>query len=276
MSIREMNPQALRDYIQKNTETAYQLIDVRQTHEYETAHIPGARLLPLPQLFQTMERLPADKHLVFYCHSGSRSMVAASMAEEEAITSGDIINLTGGMLTWEGGVVADHPKVQLFDSLVTPAEMMKVAMNLEKGALRFYTRAAAQYDTQAWSKIFARLAGAEMAHAKTVYGFWIKIDKKGPPSQTFEALFDELPGDVLEGGLTLDEAITHIAGVKNAACIRLMELALQIEYAAFDLYRTMAGRIAGLECQQAFLSLAQAEKAHIGALVKALDACPTE
>jgi sulfur-carrier protein adenylyltransferase/sulfurtransferase len=273
MSIKEMTPQALRDFIRQRTEAGYQLIDVRQAHEYEQAHIPGARLLPLPQLFQTMDRLPADKDLVFYCHSGSRSMVAASMAEEEDVTSGGIYNLAGGMLTWNGGVVADAPQVQLFTQSATPAEMMKTAMNLEKGAMRFYIQAADQFSTHAWSKVFARLVGAEIAHAKTVFGFWLQLDQASVRDETFEVLFEALPGDVLEGGLSLEAALSHIAGVEDSACVRLLELALQIEYAAFDLYRTMAYRVTAPECQQAFLSLAQAEKAHMAALVKVLDAC---
>lgn len=274
MSFKTLDPQALRLYMQKKSEKGYLVVDVRQPHEYELAHIPGARLLPLPGLFQTLERLPADKDLIFYCHSGSRSMVAASMAEEEAVTLGTIYNLTGGMLTWEGGVVADQPRVQLFTQATTPAEMMKTAMNLEKGALRFYNQAADQFSAQPWSDIFAKLAGAEMAHAKTVYRFLHQIDPAGTSEGGFESVFNRLAGDVLEGGMSLDAALERIADVQNLACVRLMELALEIEYAAFDLYRTMADRITESGCQEAFLSLAQSEKGHIRSLVQALDMCP--
>lgn len=274
MSIKNLDPQALRAYMQKNSEKGYLVVDVRQPHEYETAHIPGSRLLPLPGLFQTMDRLPADKDLIFYCHSGSRSMVAASMAEEESVTLGTIYNLTGGMLTWKGGVTADQPRVQLFTQSTTPAQMMKTAMNLEKGALRFYNQAADQFSTQAWSGIFVKLAGAEIAHAKNVYRFLCRIDPANYAEDGFDAVFDALAGDVLEGGMTLDAALKRIAGVEKLACVRLMELALEIEYAAFDLYRTMADRITEPGCQEAFLSLAQSEKGHIRSLVQSLETCP--
>lgn len=274
MRIEEMTPEALGDFIQKKRETDYLLVDVRQPHEYEMAHIPGARLLPLPQLFQSLDRLPGDKDLVFYCHSGSRSMVAASMADEEAVTLGTIYNLEGGMLTWKGGVASDQPRVQLFTQLTSPAQMMETAMNLEKGALRFYEQAAAQFGAHVWSNVFAMLAKAEMVHAKTVYHFWQQIDPTDSTEKGFESVFTELPGDVLEGGMDLDAALRYISGIEDMACIRLMELALQIEYAAFDLYRTMADRITTQGCQTAFLSLAQAEKGHIRTLVMALDTCP--
>jgi rubrerythrin len=229
--------------------------------------------MPLPQLFQTLDRIPADKDLVFYCHSGSRSMVAASMAEEEAVTDRKIYNLAGGMLTWDGGVVADYPQVQLFGQLTSPVEMMKTAMDLEKGAMRFYTQAAARFDNHAWSKVFAQLASAEVTHAKKVHGFWLKFDGGGTQDKSFETLFESLSGDVLEGGMALDSALAKITTVANQACVRLVELALQIEYAAFDLYRNMADRITATEARQAFLSIAQSEKAHMAALAKALDGC---
>jgi rhodanese-related sulfurtransferase len=49
-----------------------------------------------------MDRLPADKTLVFYCHSGARSMVAAAMMDEEGF-DGPLHNLAGGLMAWEGG-----------------------------------------------------------------------------------------------------------------------------------------------------------------------------
>jgi rhodanese-related sulfurtransferase len=48
MSIHEINPEELRRYIKNHNEKEYLLVDVRQPDEYEEGHIPGARLLPLP------------------------------------------------------------------------------------------------------------------------------------------------------------------------------------------------------------------------------------
>ena len=83
MGIKEFTPKALRRFILDHHENEYALIDVRQPGEYEQGHIPGSRLLPLPELVQTMETLPVDRQLIFYCHSGARSMAAASMVAEE-------------------------------------------------------------------------------------------------------------------------------------------------------------------------------------------------
>ena len=43
------------------------LIDVRPEAEYRTAHLPGARSLPLPELEARLRELPRDKDIVAYC-----------------------------------------------------------------------------------------------------------------------------------------------------------------------------------------------------------------
>jgi rhodanese-related sulfurtransferase len=272
MPIKEITPAQLRDFMQRTDESAYVLIDVRQPGEYEQVHIPGARLMPLPEVVQAVDSLPRERAVVFYCHSGGRSMAAAVMAEETLEAHSPIYNLTGGMLAWDGAAVSHYPRVGLFDRSATPREMMEVAMNLEKGALLFYTHVAAQYQRETWSRGFEKLAAAERGHAKTVYGYWSGLGD-GSDIEPFEPLFDSLAGDVLEGGLSLEEAQSQAGAVGDMACVRLMELALGIEYAAYDLYRTMAHQLPVPEQRQSFLKLAQAEKAHMHALAKFLDGC---
>ncbi|MCP4107941.1 MAG: hypothetical protein GY749_20750 [Desulfobacteraceae bacterium] len=53
-----------------------------------------------------------------------------------------------------------------------------------------------------------------------------------------------------------------------------MELSLNIEYSAFDLYRTMAEQTEDKEAEKVFLSIAQAEKGHMRTLIKAVSECP--
>lgn len=273
MPIKDITPEQLRDFVQRTDESAYALIDVRQPGEYQQAHIPGARLLPLPELIQTIDKLPQDRSIVFYCRSGGRSMAAATMAEEASEDRSRIYNLSGGMLAWDGGVAADFPRVGLFDRSATPLEMMEIAMNLEKGALLFYSHVAKRYEHEPWSRGFEKLATAERAHARTVYGYWSGLSNQ-PDIKPFESLFESLAGDMLEGGLSLEDVLSEAEAVGDMACVRLVELALRIEYAAYDLYRTMADQNPAPEPRQGFLKLAQAEKAHMHALATSLDGCP--
>ena len=43
------------------------LIDVRPESEFRTAHLPGARSVPLPELEARLKELPRDKEVVAYC-----------------------------------------------------------------------------------------------------------------------------------------------------------------------------------------------------------------
>jgi rhodanese-related sulfurtransferase/rubrerythrin len=270
MFIKELTPRQLRRFIQREHEKTYALVDVRQPVEYEQGHIPGARLLPLPKLVQGMESLPADKRLVFYCHSGSRSLAAATMVADEGIGSGALMNLSGGMLAWDGGVTADYPNVQLFNRQAEPLEMLMTAMNLEKGAFNFYTLVSNKYRDKSWADIFAKLAKAEIGHARSVYRFHRQIQSGG---DDFEAIFQGLDGEVLEGGIKLSQAVDHLSTITSRVCLGLIETALKIEYTAFDLYRTMADRVTVPDAGEAFITIAQAEKAHMQALAGAIDVC---
>ncbi|MCP4576429.1 MAG: sulfurtransferase [Deltaproteobacteria bacterium] len=269
MAIKDLTPEQLRQFIQQHNEKNYLLLDVRQPDEYEEFHIPGARLIPLPELVQTVDSLPADKTLIFYCHVGGRSLAAASMAEEEIRGAGDIYNLSGGIMAWDRATVSNQPNVQLFDGQ-GPSEMFRTAMNLEKGAMRFYTHIRDTYPDPSWSEVFGRLAKAEIAHAKTVHETWERRDAQLEP---FEKLFKELDGEVLEGGLLLKVAMTQLASAGEQTCLRMLEMALKIEYTAYDLYRNLTHQLSESEGSAVFLSIAQAEKGHMRALIDAIEGC---
>jgi rhodanese-related sulfurtransferase/rubrerythrin len=269
MGIHEIKPEALRQYIRGHHEKDFLLIDVRQPGEYEDGHIPGARLLPLSDFVLEMETLPRDKDLIFYCHSGGRSLAAAMMAEDE-IPAAAIYNLEGGIRAWNGAITPHPPRVQVFDRQATPESLYMTAMNLEKGAMNFYTTIDMRYGDDAWSEVFGQLAEAEIGHALAVYRLW----RRGRIGmEDFDVVFAGLSGNVLEGGMTLAEALDQAAEPGGNTCVRLIELALHIEYAAFDLYRTMADQVAMPDVKDAFLKIAQAEKSHMSILVDALGRC---
>jgi len=267
---KEISPEQLRRYFDTHHEKEYLLVDVRQPDEYTDAHIPGARLIPLPRLVKTVNSLPADVDLIFYCHSGGRSAAAAALAAEELAGEGQRYNLKGGISAWDGGTVDDLPQVQLFSRL-SDVEMFGTAINLEKGAMRFYTHISENNTGQAWIGKFEHLARAEISHAKSVYLFWLQREAG---LETFEVIFDRMQGEILEGGFMLDKAIEILESQNNKPCMRLFELALKIEYTAYDLYRTMANQISASDPEQVFLSLAQAEKDHMLILIDALTDCP--
>jgi hypothetical protein len=64
-----------------------------------------------------------------------------------------------------------------------------------------------------------------------------------PHGDDFETVFDSLSGEVLEGGMKLNTALENLSAIKSRVCLGMIETAMKIEYAAFDLYRTMADRV---------------------------------
>lgn len=53
-------------YISQHPEGTYALIDVRQPGEYEKEHLPGAQLIPLPDLVNSLPKLDPEKPTIVY------------------------------------------------------------------------------------------------------------------------------------------------------------------------------------------------------------------
>ena len=265
-----MNSEELRQYIGKSKEGDYLIVDVRQPKEYVRGHIPGAKLIPIKKLVKDFSLLPSDKDLIFYCHIGGRSEVAATLVTEEGVSNKNVYDLEGGIMAWQDRVVPDYPKVKVFDKSKSISELLLIAMDLEKGALRFYNYVKDRFVSEPLLKTFGQLATDEIAHAGSVYQYW-KNTRKEPPK--FEKVFENLKGEILEGGETLIDILKRAEAIEGNTCLNFIELALHVENSAFDLYRTMAELVGNNEAQDAFLSIAEAEKTHMKRLIDTLDQC---
>ncbi len=267
LKLHELMPDELRQFMARTKEKQYVLIDVRQPEEYAVAHIPGATLLPLMELESHLFDLPADRQLVFYCRSGARSEIAAALAAEAELSEHAIYNLIGGMLAWDGHKLSDFPRVQVFDHARSMADLLMTAMDLEKGAYRYYRAILDLFETLPFRPVIEQLSKAEEAHARLIYALW-KPDQTDP--KPFQALFDELTGDILEGGEVLEDVLGRLKAIRTDIGINVLELSLRIEYQAYDLYRNLAGRTMDERARDSLLSIAQAEKAHMRQLNQAI------
>lgn len=266
-----MNAEELKVFMETHDEKHYRLIDVRQPAEYRHGHIPGAVLAPLLDLESSLFELPADQDLVFYCSNGARSMAAATLALDAEVTKRGVYNLAGGIMDWYGQTLSEFPRFRVFETAKGTTDLLRTAMNLEKGAWRFYTAVAARHDTKPFAETFAVLAKAENGHAEAFYKIWAAHTAEPP---AFDALFAALSGDILEGGETLEAVLERVDALADRTCLNLIELALRIEYSALDLYRTLAAQVLEPEARDTLLSVAQAEKAHMRVLTRAIAACP--
>ncbi len=261
-------PEELEAFIKERNVKEYLLIDVRQPGEYEEGHLPGAKLIPIMQLVANLYQLPNGRDLVFYCRNDGRSMAAATLVLEENITHNKVYHLSGGIIAYNGKLQRDQPQLRIFPAGTGLAEQLKIAMDLEKGALKFYRYLSRRFKAERCAQTFAKLSQAEWDHAKSIYEVLKPLNNE---KATFENCFDRLAGDILEGGDDLLQLQNKAATIKQNACVSLIELALEIEYSAFDLYRNIAENQEDAKTRELFWNLAQAEKKHIQKLSQAIE-----
>lgn len=73
------------------------VVDVRMPDEYVEAHVPGAILIPLPELPARVEEIPDADPVHLICRSGARSQKAAELL---AAQGRSVTNVAGGTLAW--------------------------------------------------------------------------------------------------------------------------------------------------------------------------------
>lgn len=91
-----------------------QLIDVRETYEWDAGRIEGAIHIGLQELGANAAKVDSDRPVIFQCRSGARSMMAAQAFRGVGI---DAYSMAGGLQRWfeekrpmtpEDGSVANH------------------------------------------------------------------------------------------------------------------------------------------------------------------------
>ena len=75
--IRKLKPSALKDILNKDKKGQFLLLDVRQSCQYESGHIPKAMLVPLNELEERQKEIDRDKIVITYSRSGHVSVAAA-------------------------------------------------------------------------------------------------------------------------------------------------------------------------------------------------------
>jgi len=84
------------------------LVDVREPHEREIAHIPGSQLMPLGELPGRVAELDSSRPVVLHCHHGQRSMRALEFLHQAGFRK--LKNLRGGIDAWSRKVDPAVPR----------------------------------------------------------------------------------------------------------------------------------------------------------------------
>ena len=91
------------DELARRLDAGAPLVDVRQPDEYDEFHVPGARLIPLMELPERIDEVPADGIVYVICGSGGRSARAVQFLNAQGL---DTVNVAGGSKAW---AAAGHP-----------------------------------------------------------------------------------------------------------------------------------------------------------------------
>lgn len=95
--MKEISVQELKQKIDNKED--FQLIDVRETFEYETSNLDGVNI-PLGGILIETDKIATDKPVIVQCRSGKRS-AAAIMQLEQLHGFDNLYNLKGGILAWQ-------------------------------------------------------------------------------------------------------------------------------------------------------------------------------
>jgi rhodanese-related sulfurtransferase len=94
--MKEVTVRELKEMIDNHTD--FQLIDVREEHEYEMANL-GGELIPLGTIIENADKISRDKPVIIQCRSGARSGTAVKALEAQFGFT-NLANLKGGILAW--------------------------------------------------------------------------------------------------------------------------------------------------------------------------------
>ena len=268
--IKNIYPEELAEFSARHKESEYVLVDVRQPQEYTQEHIPGARLIPLHELEGRLGELDPDRQAIFYCRSGKRSMTAAVLARDSGIFDTDILNLEGGITAYQNRVLPDYPRVDIFSGFTDLKAVVSRAVSLEKGAEKFYTGFQESIKDEGIKNQLQKLAGLERAHAKVIFAHG-----KNLFDEDFDSFFSKAEDSIVEGGLNVSgwaQKFKHLN--QSELCLYFLEVALEIETMAYDMYRNLAeNKDYPREAAECFFRLSEQEKGHMRLVARLFKDC---
>jgi len=111
MELPEMTVTELKQLLDSDADD-YVLIDVRNPNEYEIAKIPGAVLVPLPDIengsgVEKVQSMLNGHRLIAHCKKGGRSAKALGILKQAGIEG---INVKGGITAWSQEVDPSVPE----------------------------------------------------------------------------------------------------------------------------------------------------------------------
>ena len=265
--VKSLDVAQAREYVQKKPPDELTLLDVRQPNEYEAGHIPGARLIPLPDILSRLDEIDSNKTTVVYCAVGGRSRVAAQMIATQGFS--EVYNLSGGFKAWKGEAAfgAEEKGLELFTGNESVEETLVVAYSLEEGLRSFYLEMQAKVKNSNARNLFKKLSEIEVKHQERVLEEYRKITASSITREEFEK---KVVVSTLEGGLTTEE-YTTLFHPNWESVTDIIEVAMSIEAQALDLYLRASDRSGEPQSQKVLRQIADEERTHLAQLGKLIE-----
>lgn len=270
--VKSIDAQQARSLMDTQTPESLVLLDVRQPGEYEDGHLPGARLIPLPELNERLAELNPQKTTLVYCAVGGRSRVAAQLLAAKNFDN--VYNLAGGFKAWQAKPAYGPAEsgLALFTGKESLEQVLGTAYSLESGLEDFYRSMAAEAADAEAVNLFGRLADIETRHRKRILDIYETLTGTPPDRKVFEA---EAVGPEIEGGMTTEQYLAMFRPDLTSA-VEIADVAMSIEAQAMDLYQRAAERVVKAQAKQALQQIANEEQAHLKQLGNLIDRLTAE
>jgi rhodanese-related sulfurtransferase/rubrerythrin len=255
-----------KKFLAEHPEGSYTLLDVRQPSEYDEEHLPGAKLIPLGQLGDNLEKLDKDKPVIAYCAIGGRSRVAAQLLNGYGFK--EAYNLKGGIKGWQGYKASgpEELNMDLIRGDEAPAEIAALAIGMEESLKQFYQRLLNDSRDNDAKNLFSKMIEVSELHKQKFVKFYQQIE----PGKDVAGLEADVRTDVMEGGFKMDDFLKkngpHMHNLMGA-----LDVAMMLETQALDLYDRFAAKAEAANTKEFLLQVAQEEKTHLNMLGQLLE-----
>jgi rhodanese-related sulfurtransferase/rubrerythrin len=267
--VKVLFPDKAKAYMDSNHEGTYTLLDVRQPFEYEEAHLPGAKLVPLPKLVDSLAELERQRPVLVYCAVGGRSLMAAQLLSNQGFE--EVYQMQGGIDAWEeptaSGPVAFHLRFVKGDE--PPQKVIAIAYQMEEGLKKFHEEIQSGTLDTDLRVLLSQLVKAEEGHKQTLIRL-LKTVTQGEQEEDPIIERQVSQEGLIEGGIDTAEFMRQNQRYLQTVS-GYLELAMMIETQALDLYLRMADESTNQTTKEVLFRIGEEEKAHLAMLGQYLE-----
>ncbi len=261
--VKSILPQEVRKIIKEKSASDYCLLDVRQPSEYEQGHLPGAKLIPLPELEPKMNALQPNRMTIVYCRSGNRSRSAVGMLNGAGMD--DVYNMEGGILAYNGMVAAGPPEagVFCFPENMSPEQLIAMAWYIEDGSKSYVGTIKEMNQNVDLKDILTNLYEHKVAHKKTLEKLYEKISGESVRDGFPTYVLKKPPKIVMSGCVNVPDAVNWS---KDKDANVILDFMMALEANTFDLYLKLGREVKSERARSVFMSLSKEEAGHLDKL----------